>query len=87
MVFLRPNLLKRSCIIKIGGGGANLFNARVRTSKGGREDLKCGELTKNQPNSMMRFKSKGAFSRKSAKLYKPKPYFEICVNVQEYAQN
>lgn len=51
MVFLRPNLLKRSCIIKIGGGGggANLFNARVRTSKGGREDLKCGELTKNQP--------------------------------------
>lgn len=48
MVFLRPNLLKRSCIIKIGGG-ANLFNARVRTSKGGREDLKWGELTKNQP--------------------------------------
>ena len=50
MVSLRPNLLKRSCIIKIGGGGgANLFNARVRTSKVGREDLKCGELTKNQP--------------------------------------
>lgn len=48
MVFLRPNLLKRSCIIKMGGGGANLFNARGRTSKGGREDLKCGEFTKNQ---------------------------------------
>lgn len=48
MVFLRPNLLKRSCIIKMGGGGANLFNARGRTSKVGREDLKCGEFTKNQ---------------------------------------
>lgn len=48
MVFLRPNLLKRSCIIKMGGG-ENLFNARGRTSKGGREDLKCGEFTKNQP--------------------------------------
>ena len=47
MVFLRPNLLKRSCIIKMGGG-PNLFNARGRTSKGGREDLKCGEFTKNQ---------------------------------------
>lgn len=63
MVFLRPNLLKRSCIIKMGGGGTCLTLGGALVKVVG-NDLKCGEFTKNQPKRYDEIQKKGALFSK-----------------------
>ena len=64
MVFLRPNLLKRSCIIKMGGGRTCLTLGDALVKVVGKT-WNVANSPKTNRNSMMRFKSKGPFSRKS----------------------